>query len=147
MNQDERQRLDREFEELLSELRVLIPGVTVLFGFLLTLPFTATLSRQSDVNRAVYFVAFLAIATAVILFIAPTSQHRVRWRQHQKDRLLPTGNRFTVAGTVFLAIGLIAVVFLVCDVLYGTGWAAFVTALVATLVASCWYGLAYAQHR
>ena len=114
--------LDRELIELLNELRVAVPGVQVLFAFLLAVPFANGWTRVTDLQRDVFFIAFLATASASILLIAPSAHHRLRWREHDKERLLQTANHLAIAGTVFLAIGMTA-------------------ALIAGGFAWFWYGL------
>ena len=139
--ENKKERVDRELIELLNELRVALPGVQVLFAFLLTVPFAQRFEQVSDLQRAVYFVALLGTAVASILFITPTSYHRLSWRDPDKERMLFTANRLAIAGTVFLAVAMAAVVFLIADVMYG-GWQASVTAGgVAGLLAWFWYGL------
>ncbi|HET6771316.1 MAG TPA: DUF6328 family protein [Actinomycetota bacterium] len=100
-DEDRKQRVDRELIELLNELRVALPGVQVLFAFLLTVPFAQRFSQVSGLQRAVYFVALLATAVASVLFITPTAYHRLRWREPDKEQMLFTANRLTIAGTVF----------------------------------------------
>src|SRR5438093_7923415 len=85
-----KQRVNRELIELLNELRVVLPGVQVLFAFLLTVPFSNGFSRMTDVQRNVYFVAFVATTIATILFIAPSTYHRIQFRQGDKERMLFT---------------------------------------------------------
>ena len=133
--------LDRELIELLNELRVALPGVQVLFAFLLAVPFASGWTRVTPLQRDVFFVAFLATAAASILLIAPSSFHRLRWREGDKERLLQTSNVLAIAGTVFLAIGMTAAVFLIADILFAAWWAALTTAVVAGGFAWFWYGL------
>jgi hypothetical protein len=139
--ENKKQRVDRELIELLNELRVALPGVQVLFAFLLTVPFAQRFAGASALQRAVFFVALLATAVASVLFITPTAYHRLRWREPDKEGMLFTANRLTIAGTVFLAIAMAAAVFLVTDVIYGTWQAALVSAGVAAILAWFWYGL------
>jgi Flp pilus assembly protein TadB len=95
----------------------------------------------SDLQRSVYFGSLLATAVASVLFIAPTAYHRLRWRERDKERLLETANTLAIAGTIFLAAAIAAVVFLIADVLYG-GWQAGAAAAgVAGLLVWFWYGL------
>ncbi len=133
--------LDRELIELLNELRVALPGVQVLFAFLLAVPFANGWTRVTDLQRDVFFVAFLAAAASSILLIAPSSYHRLRWREGDKEQMLRTSNRLAIAGTVFLAIGMTAVVFLIGDILFRAWWAALTAAIVAGGFAWFWYGL------
>ena len=116
--------LDRELIELLNELRVALPGVQVLFAFLLIVPFSNGWSDVTEVQRYVYFVAFLCAAVSSAFLIAPSTYHRLRWREGDKEHMLVTANRLAIAGAVFLAAGMTAAVFLITDVLFDNEWAA-----------------------
>jgi ABC-type uncharacterized transport system YnjBCD permease subunit len=133
--------LDRELIELLNELRVALPGVQVLFAFLLAVPFANGWTRVTDLQRDVFFIAFIATAVSSILLIAPSSYHRMRWREGDKEQMLETSNRLAIGGTVFLAIGMAAAVFLISDILFKAWWAALTTALIGGGFAWFWYGL------
>jgi predicted membrane channel-forming protein YqfA (hemolysin III family) len=133
--------LDRELIEFLNELRVALPGVQVLFAFLLAVPFANGWTRVTNLQRDVFFVAFIATAAASILLIAPSAYHRLRWREGDKEQLLRTSNRLAIAGTIFLALGMTAAVFLISDILFRAWWAALTTALVGAAFAWFWYGL------
>jgi amino acid transporter len=139
--EDKKERVNRELIELLNELRVALPGVQVLFAFLLTVPFAQRFETVSELQRAVYFVALLATAVASVLFITPTAYHRLRWREPDKERMLFTANRLAIAGTVFLAVAMAAVVFLIADVIYGGWQAAAAAGGVGGLLAWFWYAL------
>ena len=121
---------DREFIELLTELRVALPGVQVLFAFLLIVPFSNGWKNVSELQEDVYYAGFLCAALASILLIAPSVNHRIRWRHGEKERLLIAANRSAIAGTVFLAAGMTATVFLITDVLFSNPWAALGSAAV-----------------
>jgi hypothetical protein len=136
-----KQDLDRELIELLNELRVALPGVQVLFAFLLTVPFSQRFPSLSGLQRGVYFGTVIATALASMFLIAPSSYHRLRWRQHDKERMLVTSNRLSIAGTVFLAISIAAAVFLISDVLFGVGAAGLAGGFMAGLVTWFWFGL------
>ena len=140
--QRSRDDLNRELIELLNELRVALPGVQVLFAFLLAVPFANGWQRVTDFQRDVFFVAFLSTATATILLIAPSTYHRLRWREHDKEHMLVTANRLTIAGSVFLAVAMVSVVLLITDLLFSLGWALLATVVVAAAFAWFWYGLA-----
>ena len=133
--------LDRELIELLNELRVALPGVQVLFAFLLAVPFANGWERVTELQRDIFFVAFLATAAASILLIAPSAHHRLRWREGDKERILRTANVFAIAGTVFLAVGMTAAVFLIADILFRAWWAALTAGLVGGGFVWFWYGL------
>jgi hypothetical protein len=139
--------LNRELIELLTELRVALPGVQVLFAFLLAVPFANGWDRVTHFQRDVFFVAFLCTAAATILLIAPSTYHRMRWREHDKEQMLVTGNRLTIAGTAFLAIAMIAVVLLITDLLFSLWWALLATAVVAVAFGWFWYGIALLRVR
>jgi hypothetical protein len=95
-----RERPNRELIELLNELRVVLPGVQVLFAFLLTGPFTNQFRRITHEQELV-FVTFLLTAIATILLIAPSAYHRLRWRQKDKEQMLQTANRLAISGMAF----------------------------------------------
>jgi uncharacterized membrane protein len=139
--EDEKERVDRELIELLNELRVALPGVQVLFAFLLTVPFSQGFSKVTTFQRDVYFAAFLATALATALMIAPTTYHRIHFRAHNKERLLLTSNKLSLVGSVFLAIAIGTAVFFVTDVLFKVATASIVTGLISAWFGWFWYGL------
>jgi len=134
-------RLDRELNELLQELRVTLPGVQVLFAFLLTVPFSQRFGQLTSTQRTAYFVAFLTAAVATALLLAPAAYHRIQWRQHDKERLLRTSTVLAIVGLGFLALVMAAAAFVVSDVLYETTWAAVIAAGVVALLAAFWFVL------
>ena len=133
--------LDRELIELLNELRVALPGVQVLFAFLLAVPFSNGWNRVTELQRDIFFVAFLCALASSVLLIAPSAYHRLRWREGDKERMLTTANQLAIAGTVFLALAMTAVVFLISDILFRAWWVALCTGLTAGGFAWFWYGL------
>ena len=141
MAEDKSSRLNRELIELLNELRVALPGVQVLFAFLLIVPFSQQWDRVTDVQKYVYFASFLCAAASSALLIAPSAYHRLQWRQHDKERMLVISNRLAIAGTVFLALGMTGTVFLITDILFAAETAAAVAAVTAGVFAWFWYGL------
>ena len=135
----------REMNELLQELRVILPGVQVLFAFLLTVAFTRRFTELSSYQINVYFTALMSTAFATICFIAPTSQHRLLWRQHVRSQRLRLGNAFLILGSLFSAVAVSCVVFLVADFVYGHTTAAVATALVGGGLLVLWYLVPLAQ--
>src|SRR5947207_15075169 len=133
--QRSRDDLNRELIELLNELRVALPGVQVLFAFLLAVPFANGWQRVTDFQRDVFFVAFLTTTAATILLIAPSTYHRLRWPEHDNEHMLVTANRLTIAGSVFLAAAMVWVVLLLTDLLSPLGWALLATVVVAAAFA------------
>jgi hypothetical protein len=140
--EDHKERLDRELIELLNELRVALPGVQVLFAFLLAVPFTQRWEQTTEVQRNAFFAAIMCATIATVLLIAPSAYHRLRWREGDKEQLLRTSNRLTIAGTAFLALSMIAVVFVVTDVVFDLPVAIVVASGTAMLFGWFWYGLA-----
>jgi amino acid transporter len=135
------QRHNRELIELLNELRVALPGVQVLFAFLLAVPFANGFPKLSETGRDVFFAAFIATALSTVLLIAPSSYHRLRWRQRDKERMLVVSNALTIAGLLCLAVAITCVVFVITDFLFHTVWAATFTAFIAAMFLLFWYGL------
>lgn len=110
--------LDRQLAEMLGEIRVVLPSATVLFAFLLTLPFSERFEALNAADRGAYFVAFLSTALAIILLIGQSAYHRLSGKPYDKARMLVTANRQAIAAIALLAIAMTAVVFLVADVMY-----------------------------
>src|SRR5439155_7893583 len=127
----EKERVDRELIELLNELRVVLPGVQVLFAFLLTVPFSNGFSRMTDLQRDVYFASFIAATAATLFLIAPSTYHRIMFRRGQKERMLRTSNHLAIVGTVFLALAMAAAVFVITDILFREVAAGIVAGLAA----------------
>ena len=140
-----KQRVDRELMELLQELRVALPGVQILFAFLLIVPFQETADRISDFQRYVYFLTLLAVSVATGLLIAPAAQHRVLFRQHDKEGLLRRSSRSAYAGLVALAVAIVAAVLLVTDVLFSRTQAWVTAAGVAALLVWWWIAVPWWQ--
>ncbi|MFL6238555.1 MAG: DUF6328 family protein [Actinomycetes bacterium] len=126
------QRIDRELIELLNELRVALPGVQVLFAFLLTVPFTQRFGRTTTIQRDIYFVTLILAALSSILFIAPSSQHRLLFRKRDKERLLLRANAYAIAGLICLGAAFSSAVLFV---------AAFLFSAVVGVIASATLGL------
>jgi hypothetical protein len=112
------ERADRELMELLQELRVALPGVQVLFAFLLTIPFAQRFTTLDASDRRIYFAAVLATAAATMFLIAPTAHHRLRFRASVKEHLLRVANVFAVLGLACLAFATTAATYVITDVVY-----------------------------
>lgn len=141
MPDDEKRDLNRELIELLNELRVALPGIQVLFAFLLILPFSQGFPSITGVERAAYFIAFVCASAACACLIAPSAYHRIRFREHDKKHLLSLANKLAIVGLAFLALAMTSVVFLITDYLYGSPWAAIGTALAGGVYAWVWFGI------
>jgi hypothetical protein len=139
--EDQKERVDRELIELLNELRVALPGVQVLFAFLLTVPFSQRFGVLSASDRRVYFAAVLGSAVASALLIAPSAHHRLRFRSGSKERMLEVANALAVAGMAVLALSMGAVVYVVASVLHSSTTAAVVAGVVTAFIAALWFVL------
>ena len=140
-DESKEERLDRELIEFLNELRVILPGVQVLFAFLLTVPFSNRFSAITNGQRQIFFAVFLCTTVATALLIAPSAYHRLRWRDYDKEQMLRTSNKLAIAGMLFLSLALVGAAFLVTDLLFHATAAALVTAAVAIVFAWFWWGL------
>jgi hypothetical protein len=138
-DKSEEQKRDRQMIELLNELRVAMPGVQILFGFLLTVPFAQGFQKVTDFQRDVYFVTLLAVAMSTACLIAPSTAHRVLFHQKQRPWLVEHANRMLIAGALFLAIALTGAVLLVTDYLFGGVAAVVWAALVALVLIGLWF--------
>ena len=123
------ERINRELIELLNELRVALPGVQVLFAFLLAVPFSQRFEQTTDLQRDTFMVALLSTLAGSVFLIAPSAYHRIRFRDRDKEALLQISNVFAIVGMVFLALGMTSVVFLVTDMIFKGGVTAVVTSL------------------
>ena len=139
------ERINRELIELLNELRVALPGVQVLFAFLLAVPFSQRFEQTTDLQRDTYMVALLSTLAGSVFLIAPSAYHRIRFRDRDKEALLRISNVFAIVGMVFLAVGMTSVVFLVTDVIFNGVVTTVVTSLTAGLFALVWFVLPLAR--
>lgn len=139
--ESESERLDRNLGELLQELRIALPGVQVLFAFLLAVPFQQNFTEISPFEKKVYFATLLCTALSAALLIAPSSYHRITFRLQQKEELVVLANRLTIAGLSFLALAMTGAIVLITDVLFGGVAAAIAGAAAAATFASLWYAL------
>jgi hypothetical protein len=141
MAETAKERTDRQLIELLNELRVALPGAQVLLGFLLTVPFATRFGLTSHFDRVVLFACMLFTTVGVLLLMAPSIYHRVRWEQGGKEDVIRVGHRLFLVGTCFLALGMLCVVFIVGDVLFGVTAGSFAGVFIAGVVLVTWYVL------
>jgi hypothetical protein len=139
-DEDRHEKLNRELLELLQELRVAIPGVQVLFAFLLVVPFSQGFASVSTPQRYVYFATMLCTAVSAVLLLAPSSHHRLLWRQDQREERLEMGNHLAVGGMAFLALAMLGAIFLISAVVFGDVMAAGAALGIGLLFAWFWYG-------
>ena len=139
--QKSKEDLDRELIELLNELRVTLPGVQVLFAFLLIVPFSQRFDEINDLQKYAYLVALSFTALGSAFLIAPTPYHRIRWRDQDKDAMLRLANRLALAGTICVAIAMPCALFFVTDFLFKSPVPALLAALVIGVIVTFWYAL------
>lgn len=131
-----KERVDRELHEMLEEIRVVLPGLELLFGFLLVLPFSERFEAIDGIERTVYLICVLITAAATALLIAPGIRHRLGFRRIDKEKMLTEANRQVIAGMSLVAIAMALAVYLVISVVLSATWAAVLGAAVAV-----WFGL------
>ena len=132
-------RHNRQLVELLNELRVALPGVQMLFGFLLAVPFSQRFSTVSAGQRETYYVTFLAAAAASACLIAPAGFHRIVWRQHRKKQLVHVSSGMAIVGLGFLAVAIAGSVGLVTSLLYSAPAADVAAGCTAGILAAIWF--------
>ena len=135
----EEERLDRNLGELLGELRVALPGVQVLFAFLLVVPFNARFTTITSTQEYLYLASLLFAGVASALLIAPAAHHRLTFRLQDKRYLVLTANRLAIAGLGCLAIAMTTAIALVTDVVFGSGTAIAACAGIGLLFLRFWY--------
>jgi hypothetical protein len=140
--EDDAERLDRELIELLNELRVVMPGVQLLFGFLLTVPFQQRFSDIDAFQRDVYFATLLLTAASAAFLMAPSAFHRLTFREGQKPHLIHLGTRQTIVGMGLLALAMNGALLLITDFLFHSLTVAITLACSITLFGWLWFGVA-----
>jgi hypothetical protein len=138
-DESESERLDRNMRELLEELRVALPGVQVLFAFLLTVPFAQRFATVTPFQQKVYFATLLCAAVASIFLIAPSAHHRVQFRQQDKDHIVKVSSRLAIVGLAALALAMVGVLMLITDLLFSGRATAIVVAVFAAGFALLWF--------
>ena len=138
-DETESERLDRNLEQLLTELRVAMPGVQILFGFLLSVPFTQRFGSVTEFQRDVYVVALCAAGVATAFLIAPTAYHRITFRRGEKRHLVFAASRWTIIGLAALAVAMNASVLLVADFLFESWITTAIVVAMAALYVGLWF--------
>jgi Family of unknown function (DUF6328) len=137
----EDERIDRNLQEMLGELRVALPGVQVLFAFLLVVPFNQRFADVTQFQKSVFFATLLCTTASTICLIAPTAHHRLEFRQQHKDAIVRTGNRIVVLGLFLLAIAMTGAVVFVTDFLYASTTTIVVAAATGAAFLLLWYSI------
>jgi Family of unknown function (DUF6328) len=140
-DETEQERVDRNLQEMLGELRVALPGVQVLFAFLLVVPFNQRFGEVTSFQKAIYFVTLMFTTASAICLIAPSVHHRIEFRHQHKDRIVETGNRIVIVGLALLAVAMTGAVLFITDVLYSPVTTAVVAVVLALAFSLLWFAL------
>ena len=130
---------DRQMIELLNELRVALPGVQILFAFLLTVPFSQGYTRMTMFQKDVYYLTLIATALSTACLIAPTAAHRLRFHQRDRTWVIETANKLTIAGLATLAAAIFGVVLLITDVLFDGARVWIYSGAVGAVILLLWF--------
>ena len=141
------ERADRNLGELLQELRVAGLGVQVLFGFLLSLPFTNRFAELSSGERGLYLATLVLAAVATALLLGPVAYHRLVFRQGQKERLVRAASAMAIAGLATVGLAISAAVLLVTGFVASGLPAVLITVLVTCLFGLLWFAFPLARRR
>jgi Kef-type K+ transport system membrane component KefB len=145
--ESEAERLDRNLIELLNELRVTGTGIQVLLAFLLIVPFNSGYKHLTSFDKHVYFVALLCMASSTMFLIAPSVHHRLLFRHGQRPFIIAVANELAIIGMILLAFGLVAIMVLLSNVVFGTAAAVAVGGLAALLVGGLWFLIPLARRK
>jgi hypothetical protein len=142
---EERKR-DRQMIELLNELRVALPGVQILFAFLLTVPFTQRFPQLTSFQRDTFYITLVAATISAACLIAPSAAHRLRFHQSEREWLIESANALMIAGLGFLAVAIGAAFLLITDVLFDGARVWIYSVLVWLVIVGLWFGRPIARH-
>ena len=134
-----KERLEREHGEMMEELRALIPGAEVQFGFLLAICFTSEFASLTPVQSWVYYGTLVCTGAALVLFLAPAAHHRLRFREGEKEAVVRKGNRDAIAGSLAIGIAFTGVIYLVTSLVFDTVPAIVAAALFLGLIVWRWW--------
>jgi cobalamin synthase len=140
------EKSDRQMAELLQELRVALPGVQILFAFLLTVPFAQGFQKVTSFQRDLFYGTLIATAASTVCFIAPTATHRLRFHQNERRYIIESSNRLLIAGLVFLGLAILGAISLITDYLFDLSSHWYWPAAVALLLLVLWFGRPLVRH-
>jgi cobalamin synthase len=143
---DTEEPTNRQMAELLQELRVALPGVQILFAFLLTVPFSQGFKTVTSFQRTLFFVTLLATAVSTICFIAPTATHRLRFHQGDRRYVIESANRLLIIGLVFLGVAIVCAIALITDYLFDLSNHWYWPAGIALLLIILWFVRPLSRH-
>jgi Family of unknown function (DUF6328) len=137
-DEQERKR-DRQMLELLNELRVALPGVQILFAFLLTVPFSVGFEKLTAFQGDVYYLTLVATALSTSCLIAPSAAHRLRFHKGERTWIVESANRLMIAGLAFLALALFGSVLLITDVMFDGARVWIYSGALALVIVAMWF--------
>src|SRR3982751_5768555 len=144
--EDEKHRWDRNFGDLLQELRVAQTGVQILFAFLLTLPFSNGFTRTTPFQKYVVIGALLATAASTAMIISPVAFHRALFRQGRKPELVRHAHHMVTGGLAFLLVAMVSSVFLIVDFLLSRPMALILGGVTALFFVVLWAAFPWYRH-
>jgi hypothetical protein len=133
------ERADRNFDDILQELRVTQTGVQVLFSVLLTIPFSQRFAKVTSFQKDVFFAALLLAAATAVMLVAPVATHRLLFRTGEKPWVVKVSSAYAIVGTVLLLLTVTAVLLLVSDVLFSGPFAVGVATAFGVATAVLWF--------
>jgi hypothetical protein len=136
---NEHEKRNRQMIELLNELRVALPGVQILFGFLLTVPFAQGFRDVTSTQRGLYYAVLVCTAVSTVCLIAPSATHRLRFHRSDRAYVIESGNSYLIAGLVFLGLAIVLALVLITDYLYDGVVVWLVPAAFAALLVALWF--------
>ena len=136
---DEEERTERQMAELLQELRVALPGVQILFAFLLTVPFAQGFQQVTPFQKNLFYATLLSTALSTACLIAPTATHRLRFHKRDREYVIESAHKLTIAGLAFLALAILGAVTLITDFLFDGAARWIWPALIAVVIAALWF--------
>lgn len=145
--ESKKERVDRELIELLNELRVALPGVQVLFAFLLAVPFSQGFVQTTSFQKDLYFGVLAATAISTVLLIAPSAWHRLQFRQKNKEDILLFSNTLSIVGLFWLAVAMTGTVMLIADYVFSPTLTVISGILSAAAFGAFWAALPMARRR
>jgi hypothetical protein len=143
---EEERKRDRQMIELLNELRVALPGVQILFAFLLTVPFSMRFEQLTTFQRDTYYVTLMATALSTACLIAPSAAHRLRFHQSERSWIVESANELMIAGLVILAVALCGSVVLITDMMFDGARVWIYSGAVAVIIVGLWFVRPLTRH-
>jgi hypothetical protein len=140
-SQSPQEQSSQRLTEFMQELRVVLPGVQVLFAFLLTVPFSQRFHDLTQLQEDVFFASLLCTTAATLLLIAPSAHHRLLWHHGGREPNLRMENKLTIVGLIFLGPAMSGAIFVVTDMAFNLVVASVVTVVMTISFVGLWFVL------